>query len=82
MRQLGLQPAEGFLLRSLLVPADQVTDVFADVLVRPVIADIGGYEVAQGPTKADGHRCRSGHRAAPVILPVFNITNKAHRTSV
>src|SRR6056297_2057420 len=82
MGKLALQPVEGFLLRPLLVTPDQVTDVLADVLIGPVIAYVGRHEVTQCPTKADGHRGRSGHGTAPLISPVFNITKNAHKTRV
>jgi hypothetical protein len=81
MGQLALQPVEGFLLRPLFVTPDQVTDVLADVLLGPVIAYVSRHELTQGSTKADSHRGRSGHGAAPLSFCVFNITKNAHKTS-
>src|SRR6056297_2039825 len=81
MRQFSLQPVESLGLGPFLVTPDQVADVFADVLVRPVITHVGRHEVTQRPTKANGHRCCSGHGTAPLASHVFNITKNEYATS-
>jgi glycosyltransferase involved in cell wall biosynthesis len=72
-----VQPVEGFLICPLFVAPDQVTDVLADVFIGPVIAYIGRHEVTQCPTRADGHRGRSGHGAVSLVFDVLNITKNA-----
>src|SRR3546814_13689501 len=63
MGQFHLQPAEGFLLGTLLVPADQVAHVLTDVFVDAVLSHVGRDEVAEGAAEADRHGCgvRSRH---------------------
>src|SRR6056297_923416 len=81
MGQFSLQPVESLGLGPFLVTPDQIADVFADVLVRPVITHVGCHEVTQRPTKANGHRCCSGHGTAPLFSHVFIITQKEYATS-
>src|SRR5690554_6729574 len=59
--QFGLQPVKAFLLGPFLVAPDQVADIFADVLIRPVLADIGRNEIAERAAETDGHGRGAGH---------------------
>ena len=63
-RQLGLESIEGLPIRPLLVAADEVTNVLADVLVGPVLAHIGRDEVTERTAEANRHRCRAWHGRA------------------
>src|SRR6056297_1372770 len=81
MGQFSLQPGEGLCLEPLFVTPDQVADIFADVLVRPVITHVGRHEVTQRPTETDGHRCCSGHGTAPLTSHVFIKTKNEYATS-
>src|ERR1700754_367821 len=55
--QLGLEPVELLGFGSLLVAADQVADIFADILIGTLVAYIGSDEIAQCAADADieGH---------------------------
>src|ERR1700754_2341019 len=55
--QLGLEPVELLGFGSLFVAADQVSDIFADILISTLVTDIGSDEIAQGAadTDIDGH---------------------------
>ena len=56
MLQFSFQPIESFSLHPLLVAADEATNVFADILIGPRLADIGRDELTEGAAQADCHR--------------------------
>ncbi len=50
--QFGFEALEGLALRSLLVASNEVANVFADVLIRPSLADIGRHEFVERTAEA------------------------------
>jgi hypothetical protein len=60
--QSGLQAVESFTLDLFLIAPDQVADIFADILVSAVLADICGNEITERTAEANGHGAR---QAAP-----------------
>ncbi len=47
MGKLRPQPFESFLLSSLFVPTNQITDVLTDIFVGAVVAHVRSHEIAQ-----------------------------------
>ena len=46
MRELKLDPFNGFALDTIFIAPDQIADIFADILIGSVIADIFSDECA------------------------------------
>src|SRR5690606_22657422 len=63
MGEFRLQAVECFFLCTLFVPADQISHVFADVLVGTVLSHVGSDEVTERTAEADRHGCSAcfGH---------------------